>query len=157
VRRITDFGAFIDLGGIDGLLHVREMAWSRVEHPETVVKKGQKLQVLILEIDEERKRVALGLKQLQSDPWKKAAKDYKTGQMLTGKVVRLAPSCAFVELADGVEGIIPVSEISQQRINAPEDVLSIGQEVEARIKQIQTGQRRHHAQLESGCRRARNT
>lgn len=142
VRRITDFGAFIDIGGIDGLLHVREMGWSRVEHPDSVVKKGQKLQVLILDIDEERKRVALGLKQLQSDPWKKAAKNYRVGQMVKGKVVRLAPSVAFVELEDGVEGIIPVGEISETRINEPGDVLTVGQEVEARIKQIQTNQRR---------------
>jgi 4-hydroxy-3-methylbut-2-enyl diphosphate reductase len=142
VRRITDFGAFIDLGGVDGLLHVREMAWNRVEHPDQVVKKGQKLQVLVLEIDEERKRVALGLKQLQSDPWKKAAKNYRTGQMVTGKIVRIAPSCAFVELEEGVEGIIPIGEMSETRINTPEDVLSVGQEVEARIKQIQTNQRR---------------
>lgn len=142
VRRITDFGAFVDIGGIDGLLHVREMGWSRVEHPDSVVKKGQKLQVLILEIDEERKRVALGLKQLQSDPWKKAAKNFRVGQMVKGKVVRLAPSVAFVELEDGVEGIIPVGEISETRINEPGDVLVVGQEVEARIKQIQTNQRR---------------
>ncbi len=142
VRRITDFGAFVDIGGIDGLLHVREMGWSRVEHPDSVVKKGQKLQVLILEIDEERKRVALGLKQLQSDPWKKAAKNYRVGQTVTGKVVRLAPSVAFVELEDGVEGIIPVGEISETRINEPGDVLTVGQQVEARIKQIQTNQRR---------------
>lgn len=142
VRRITDFGAFIDIGGIDGLLHVREMAWSRVEHPEHIVKKGQKLQVLILEIDEERKRVALGLKQLQSDPWKKAAKNLRVGQMVKGKVVRIAPSCAFVELEDGIEGIIPIGEMSETRINTPEDVLAVGQEVESRIKQVQTNQRR---------------
>ncbi len=142
VRRITDFGAFVDIGGIDGLLHVREMGWSRVEHPDSVVKKGQKIQVLILDIDEERKRVALGLKQLQSDPWKKAAKNYRVGQTVTGKVVRLAPSVAFVELEDGVEGIIPVGEISETRINEPGDVLTVGQQVEARIKQIQTNQRR---------------
>jgi 4-hydroxy-3-methylbut-2-enyl diphosphate reductase len=142
VRRITEFGAFIDLGGIDGLLHVREMAWGRVEHPDQVVKKGQKLQVLILDIDEERKRVALGLKQLLSDPWKKAAKNYRVGQMLQGKIVRIAPSCAFVELEDGVEGIIPIGEMSETRINTPEDILSVGQEVEARIKMIQTNQRR---------------
>ena len=142
VRRITDFGAFIDIGGIDGLLHVREMAWSRVEHPDHIVKKGQKLQVLILEIDEERKRVALGLKQLQSDPWKKAAKNLRVGQMIKGKVVRIAPSCAFVELEDGIEGIIPIGEMSETRIDKPEDVMAVGQEIETRIKMVQTNQRR---------------
>lgn len=142
VRRITDFGAFVDIGGIDGLLHVREMAWGRVDHPENVVKKGQKLQVVVLDIDEERKRVALGLKQLQSDPWKTVAKDFAPGQMLKGKVVRIAPTCAFVELEGGIEGLIPIGEMSETRINTPEDVLEIGQEVEARVKQIQSGQRR---------------
>jgi 4-hydroxy-3-methylbut-2-enyl diphosphate reductase len=140
--RISVFGVFIDIGGIDCLLHVREMAWIRVEHPDHIVKKGQKLQVLILEIDEERKRVALGLKQLQSDPWKKAAKNLRVGQTVKGKVVRIAPSCAFVELEDGIEGIIPIGEMSETRINTPEDVVAVGQEVEARIKQVQTNQRR---------------
>jgi predicted RNA-binding protein with RPS1 domain len=142
VRRITDFGAFVDIGGLDGLLHVREMAWGRVDHPENVVKKGQKIQVMILDIDEERKRVALGLKQLQSDPWKTAAKNFAPGQMLKGKIARIAPTCAFVELEGGIEGIIPIGEMSETRINVPEDVLEIGQEVEARVKQIQSGQRR---------------
>ena len=97
---------------------------------------------MILEIDEERKRVALGLKQLQSDPWKKAAKNLRVGQMVKGKVVRIAPSCAFVELEDGIEGIIPIGEMSETRINTPEDVLAVGQEIESRIKQVQTNQRR---------------
>ena len=149
VRRITDFGAFVDLGGIDGLLHVREMAWGRVEHPDHVVKKGQKLQVLVLDIDEERKRVALGLKQLQSDPWKKVAGKYKPAQAVTGKIVRIAPSCAFMELEEGVEAIIPISEISEQRIKTPDEVLTVGQDVEGRIKQIQANQRRITVSLKS--------
>jgi transcriptional accessory protein Tex/SPT6 len=142
VRRITDFGAFVDIGGIDGLLHVREMAWGRVEHPSQVVKKGQKLQVLILELDEERKRVALGLKQLLPDPWKKAAKNFRTGQTVKGKVVRLAPTCAFVELEPGVEAIVPISEMSEERIKTPEEAVQVGQEVEGRIKSIQSNVRR---------------
>ncbi|MBW3636367.1 MAG: S1 RNA-binding domain-containing protein, partial [Armatimonadetes bacterium] len=142
VRRITDFGAFVDIGGLDGLLHVREMAWGRVEHPSQVVKKGQKLQVLVLELDEERKRVALGLKQLLPDPWKKAAKNFRTGQTVKGKVVRLAPTCAFVEIEPGVEAIVPISEMSEERIKTPEDALQVGQEVEGRIKSIQSNLRR---------------
>lgn len=142
VRRITDFGAFVDIGGIDGLLHVREMAWGRVEHPSQVVKKGQKLQVLILELDEERKRVALGLKQLLPDPWKKAAKNFRTGQVVKGKVVRLAPTCAFVEIEPGVEAIVPISELSEERIKTPEEAVTVGQEVEGRIKSIQSNVRR---------------
>ena len=142
VRRITEFGAFVDIGGLDGLLHVREMAWSRVDHPSSVVKKGQKLQVLILDIDEERRRVALGLKQLLPDPWKKAAKNYSVGQVVPIKILRLAPTVAFVELEPGIEAIIPISELSEDRINKPEDAVSIGQEVEGRIKSIQPNQRR---------------
>lgn len=142
VRRITEFGAFVDIGGLDGLLHVREMAWSRVDHPSSVVKKGQKLQVLILDIDEERRRVALGLKQLLPDPWKKAAKNYSVGQVVPIKVLRLAPTVAFVELEPGIEAIIPISELSEDRINKPEDAVSVGQEVEGRIKSIQPNQRR---------------
>ncbi len=142
VRRITDFGAFIDLGGVDGLLHVREMAWGRVEHPSNVVKKGQKLQVLVLDVNEETQRIALGLKQLLPDPWKKAAKNYRVGQTVTGKVMRLAPTVAFVEIEPGIEAILPVSEIAEERIREPGDVLTVGQEVEGRLKSIQTNQRR---------------
>ncbi len=142
VRRITDFGAFIDLGGVDGLLHVREMAWGRVEHPSNVVKKGQKLQVLVLDVNEETKRIALGLKQLLPDPWKKAAKNYRVGQTVTGKVVRLAPTVAFVEIEPGIEAVLPVGEIAEERIREPGDVLTIGQEVEGRLKSIATNQRR---------------
>lgn len=155
VRRITDFGAFIDIGGIDGLLHVREMAWNRVEHPSHIVQKGQKLEVLILDItadDRGQKRVALGLKQLQSDPWKKASVAYKTGQTVTGKVTHIAPSCAFVELEENIEAIIPISEMSEERIKTPEDVLTVGQEVEARVKQVQPGQRKITLSLRAAVR-----
>jgi 4-hydroxy-3-methylbut-2-enyl diphosphate reductase len=144
VRRITDFGAFIDLGGVDGLLHVREMSWGRVDHPKNVLKVDQKVEVLVLEIDESTKprRIALGLKQLQPDPWKKAARTYRPGQMITGKVTRLAPSCAFVELEEGIEAIIPISEMSEQRIKTPDEVLAVGQEIEGRVKQVEPRQRR---------------
>ena len=144
VSRITDFGAFIDLGGVDGLLHIREMSWGRLDHPSQVVKRGQKLEVLVLDIDESTKprRIALGLKQLQPDPWKKAARTYRSGQMVTGKVTRIVTSCAFVELEEGIEAIIPISEMSEQRIKSPEEVLQVGQEIEARIKQAEPGKRR---------------
>ncbi|HEY0072985.1 MAG TPA: S1 RNA-binding domain-containing protein [Abditibacteriaceae bacterium] len=144
VQRITDFGAFIDLGGIDGLLHVREMSWGRVDHPKNVLKVGQKVEVLVLDIDESTKpkRIALGLKQLLPDPWKKAARTYRPGQMITGKVTRLAPSCAFVELEEGIEAIIPISEMSEQRIKTPDEVLTVGQQIEGRVKQVEPRQRR---------------
>jgi 4-hydroxy-3-methylbut-2-enyl diphosphate reductase len=144
VQRITDFGAFIDLGGVDGLLHVREMSWGRVDHPKNVLKVGQKVEVLVLDIDESTKpkRIALGLKQLLPDPWKKAAQTYRPGQMITGKVTRLAPSCAFVELEEGIEAIIPISEMSEQRIKHPSEVLAEGQQIEGRVKQVEPRQRR---------------
>ena len=144
VSRITDFGAFIDLGGVDGLLHIREMSWGRLDHPSQVVKRGQKLEVLVLDIDESTKpkRIALGLKQLQPDPWKKAGRTYRQGQIVTGKVTRLVSTCAFVELEEGIEAIIPISEMSEQRIKAPTEVLQEGQEIEARIKQVEPGKRR---------------
>ena len=144
VQRITDFGAFIDLGGVDGLLHVREMSWGRVDHPKNVLKVGQKVEVLVLDIDESTKpkRIALGLKQLQPDPWKKAARTYRPGQMITGKVTRLAPSCAFVELEEGIEAIIPISEMSEERIKTPDEVLTVGQQIEGRVKQVEPRQRR---------------
>lgn len=104
--------------------------------------KGQKLQVLVLDVNEETKRIALGLKQLLPDPWKKAAKNYRVGQTVTGKVVRLAPTVAFVEIEPGIEAILPVSEIAEERIREPGDVLTVGQEVEGRLKSIQTNQRR---------------
>lgn len=157
VRRITDFGAFVDLGGLDGLLHVREMAWSRVDHPESIVKKGQKLQLLVLDLDEERKRVALGLKQLQSDPWKSAGQKYRSGQVITGKVTHLADTCAFVELEDGIEAIIPVSEISEEHIKVPSEVLTVGQQVEGRIKQVQAGQRRMTISLRAAVKEQERT
>lgn len=157
VRRITDFGAFVDLGGLDGLLHVREMAWSRVDHPENIVKKGQKLQLLVLDLDEERKRVALGLKQLQSDPWKTAGQKYRSGQVVTGKVTHLADTCAFVELEDGIEAIIPVSEISEEHTKVPSEVLSVGQQVEGRIKQVQAGQRRMTVSLRAAVKEKEQT
>lgn len=144
VQRITNFGAFIDLGGVDGLLHVREMSWGRVEDPHQVLKRGQKVEVLVLDIDESTtpRRIALGLKQLQPDPWKKVSRSYRTGQMVSGKVKRVEASCAFVEIEEGIEAIIPISEMSDQRIKAPSEVLSVGQEVEGRVKEVQPNKRR---------------
>ena len=155
VQRITDFGAFIDLGGVDGLLHIREMSWGRVDHPSQVVKRGQKLEVLVLDIDESTKprRIALGLKQLQPDPWKKAARTYRPGQMVTGKVTRIVTSCAFVELEEGIEAIIPISEMSEQRIKSPEEVLQVGQEIEARIKQVEPGNAAFRSASKRRCRK----
>jgi len=142
VRRLVDFGAFVDLGGVDGLLHTSDIAWRRVRHPKEVLKVGQKIEVLVLELDREKERISLGLKQLLPDPWKKAARNYRTGKLVKGTVTRILPSCAFVELEEGIEGVIPVSEISDKRVNSPEEVLQVGQEVEVKVLQVRARQRR---------------
>lgn len=142
VRRLTDFGAFVDLGGIDALLHVREMSWTHLHHPSEAVKVGDKFPVLILEIDRRTEKISVGRKQLLPDPWKKAVKTYRTGKVVKGTVTRIVPSGAFVHLEEGIDGIIPVGEISEKRISSPEEVLSIGQEVEVKVKQVSAKQRR---------------
>ncbi len=142
VRRLTDFGAFVDIGGVDGLLHVTDIAWTRLKHPSDVLKVGQKVDVLILEINRESEKVSLGLKQLLPDPWKKAARNYRTGKVVKGIVTRIVPSGAFVHLEEGIEGIIPVSEISDRHVASPDEVVHVGQEVEVKVLQVRAKQRR---------------
>ena len=134
VRSLTSYGAFVDIGGVDGLLHVSDMAWTRVRSPEDVLSVGQKLKVKILKIDPETKRISLGLKQLGQEPWETAADKYKVGQRVTGQVTRLADFGAFVEVEPGIEGLIHVSEMSWiQKVRKPSDVLKVGDTVEAVI------------------------
>lgn len=142
VRRIRDFGAFIDLGGIEGLLHVSEMSWTRIEHPSEVVKEGDRVQVVILDFDPESERISLGMRQLLPDPWKTAEQDYPVGARVRGKVTRIVPAGAFVRMPSGIEGIIPISEVAQRRVAKVSDVLSVGQEVEAKVIQVSGTQRR---------------
>ena len=132
VKNITDFGAFIDLDGIDGLLHVTDMSWARLNHPGELLKVGQQLEVQVLDINKEKERVSLGLKQMQSNPWDKIEERFPVGQKVGGKVTNLMPYGAFVQIEEGVEGLIHVSELSwTKRIARPSDVLTLGQEVEA--------------------------
>ncbi len=134
VKNITDFGAFIDLDGIDGLLHVTDMSWARLNHPSELIKVGQQLSVQVLDINKDKERVSLGLKQLQSNPWDKIEERFPVGQKVSGKVTNLMPYGAFVQIEDGVEGLIHVSELSwTKRIARPSDVLTLGQEVEALV------------------------
>jgi len=138
VKNITDYGAFIDLDGLDGLLHITDMSWGRVSHPSEVVKQGEELSVIILDIDRERERVSLGLKQLNSNPWEKIENKYPAGARVRGKVVNLVPYGAFVELEQGVEGLVHVTELSwTKRITKPSEVLKVGQEIEAIVLGIQ--------------------
>ena len=132
VKNITDFGAFIDLDGIDGLLHVTDMSWARLNHPAELIKVGQQLTVQVLDINKEKERVSLGLKQMQANPWDKIEERFPVGQKVGGKVTNLMPYGAFVQLEDGVEGLIHVSELSWvKRVARPSDVLTLGQQVEA--------------------------
>jgi small subunit ribosomal protein S1 len=132
VKNLTDFGAFIDLDGMDGLLHITDMTWGRLGHPSELVKVGQQLEVQVLDINKEKERVSLGLKQTQKNPWDQIEERFPAGQKVKGKITNLVPYGAFVELEDGVEGLIHVSELSwTKRIMRPSDILSVGQEVEA--------------------------
>lgn len=137
VKNITDFGAFIDLGGMDGLLHITDMSWGRTSHPSKVVKVGDSVEVMILDIDYEKERVSLGLKQKTPNPWEAIESKYAVGSRVHGRVVNLVPYGAFVELEAGVEGLVHVSEISWiQRVGRAADVLALGQEVDAVVLNI---------------------
>jgi len=137
VKNITDFGAFVDLGGMDGLLHITDMSWGRLNHPSEMLVIGQMLNVVILDVNKEKERVSLGLKQLQSNPWENIESKFPIGHHVKGKITKLVPYGAFVELSEGVEGLVHVSELSwTKRITRPSDVLTLGQEIEAVVLQI---------------------
>jgi small subunit ribosomal protein S1 len=143
VKNITDFGVFVDLNGMDGLLHITDMSWGRLNHPTELVGIGQKLELLILEVNREKERVSLGLKQLQNNPWENIEARYPVGQRVRGKVTKLVAYGAFVEIEEGVEGLVHVSELSWvKRIARPSDVLNVGQELEAVVLGINTDERK---------------
>lgn len=131
VKNVTDFGAFVDLGGVDGLLHISEMSWGRVENPKKVFKVGDNLRVLVKDINDTK--VALSLKFPETNPWAHASEDFAVGSVITGKVARMTDFGAFVELAPGVDALLHVSQISRAHVDKPADVLSIGQEIQAKI------------------------
>lgn len=142
VRRITDYGAFVDLGGVDGLLHVSEMSWTRINHPSEAVKVGAKIQVMILKLNLEQGRVSLGLRQILPDPWIEVQRLHKLGDVINARITRLVPFGAFVAVEGGVEGIIPNAELAHKRINKPEDVVEVGQEVEVKVIDLRPEERR---------------
>jgi len=143
VKNITSYGVFIDLGGVDGLIHITDLSWGRINHPEEVVELDQKLKVVILDFDDNKKRIALGLKQLSPHPWDSLDKDLKIGDKVKGKVVVLADYGAFIEIAPGVEGLIHVSEMSwSQHLRTAQDFLKVGDEVEAVILTLDREERR---------------
>ena len=140
VKNITDFGAFIDLGGADGLLHISEMSWGRVNDPSSVVKVGDVVKTFIKDINGEK--IALSMKFEDENPWVKAADKYAIGNVVTGKVVRFASFGAFVELEPGVDGLLHVSQISKERVEKPEDVLKVGQEITAKVVDFKAAEKK---------------
>ena len=143
VRSLTDYGAFVDIGGIDGLLHVAEMSWSRIKHPADLLAVGQQIETRILNIDPEKRRISLGLKQLQPQPWDSAAEKYKVGDRVRGTVTRVADFGAFVELEPGVEGLIHISEMSwSKKVRKTSDVVKPGETVEAVSLAVNAAERR---------------
>ncbi|MGZ8379451.1 MAG: 30S ribosomal protein S1, partial [Gemmatirosa sp.] len=137
VKNITDFGAFIDLGGVDGLLHITDMSWGRISHPSEMVQIGQELEIKVLDIDWDRERISLGLKQLQAYPWKDVAAKYPVGTRVQGKVVSITNYGAFIELEPGIEGLVHISEMSWTRnVRHPSKLVSIGETIEAVVLKV---------------------
>ena len=136
VTSIKSFGAFVDIGGVEGLIHITELSWKRVNHPSDVLKIGEEIDVFVLGVDKVKKKVALGLKELQPDPWVEAADLYKVGDIVKGKVVRLVKFGAFIELEKGLEGLCHISELSEKTVHRPEDAVKAGDEVQVKILRV---------------------
>lgn len=142
VRRLTDFGAFVDIGGVDGLIHVTDLSWAHVKHPSEIVQPDQEVEVKILSLDPERERIQLGLKQMQPKPWDLAPEKYPEGSVVTGKVVRITTFGAFVELEPGVDGLVHISQCAATRINKVEDAVNVGDVVNVKVLSVDTEARR---------------
>ncbi|MAV90369.1 MAG: 30S ribosomal protein S1 [Bdellovibrionaceae bacterium] len=143
VKNVTDYGAFIDLGGMDGLLHITDMSWGRVKHPSEILNVGDEVEVVVLKFDNEKERVSLGMKQLEDDPWQKVVEKFPVGLKTQGKIVSLADYGAFVELADGVEGLIHVSEMSwTKRVKHPSQIVKVDDVVDVQVLEVDTENRR---------------
>jgi small subunit ribosomal protein S1 len=142
ISNIVDFGAFVDLDGIDGLIHISELSWSHVNHPSEVLSVGETVRVKVLDIDRERQRISLGLKQTQEDPWRKVLDEYRQGDVLEGKVTKVVAFGAFVEIIPGVEGLVHISELAEHHVESPGEVVSPGDEVWVRILEIDESRRR---------------
>jgi small subunit ribosomal protein S1 len=142
VRNVTDFGAFIDLGGVEGLVHVSELSWQYVKHPRDVLSPGQQVQVYVMEVNRETKRIACSLKRLTSNPWSQAAEKLHPGDTVDGVITSVVPFGAFVRIADGVEGLVHVSEIADGSLRHPRDAVKEGQSVQVRVIDIEPQQQR---------------
>ncbi|OFK24923.1 30S ribosomal protein S1 [Olsenella sp. HMSC062G07] len=142
VSSIVDFGAFVDLGGIDGLIHISELSWNHVNHPSEVVKQGQEVEVQVLDVDLNRERISLGLKQTTDDPWKSLVKKYPAGAIVEGVVTKLVTFGAFVDLGDGVEGLVHISEMANKHVDVPAQVCSVGDKMQVKVMEVDLDRRR---------------
>jgi small subunit ribosomal protein S1 len=142
ISNIVDFGAFVDLEGIDGLIHISELSWSHVNHPSEILSIGDKVRVKVLDIDRDRQRISLGLKQTQEDPWQTALSTYKEGDVVEGTVTKIVAFGAFVEIMSGVEGLVHISELSQQHVESPTEVVRPGDEVKVQVLEVDDSRRR---------------
>lgn len=142
VSSIVNFGAFVDLGGVDGLVHVSELSWKHIDHPSEVVEVGQEVTVEVLDVDMERERVSLSLKATQEDPWQQFARTHQIGQVVPGKVTKLVPFGAFVRVEEGIEGLVHISELAERHVEVPEQVVQVGTEIFVKIIDIDLDRRR---------------
>ena len=142
ISNIVDFGAFVDLDGIDGLIHISELSWSHVNHPSEILTIGQTVEVKVLDIDRDRQRISLGLKQTQEDPWQRVVDTYHVGDELEGAVTKVVAFGAFVEILEGVEGLVHISELAQQHVENPREIVAPGDEVKVKILEIDSERRR---------------
>jgi small subunit ribosomal protein S1 len=142
VSSIVNFGAFVDLGGVDGLVHVSELSWRHVEHPSEVVTVGEEVEVEVLDVDLERERVSLSLRATQEDPWKEFERRYKAGEVIEGEVTKLVPFGAFVRVAEGIEGLVHISELSESHVESAEEIAQVGDRVRVRVVDVDVSRRR---------------
>ena len=142
VSRITDFGAFVDLGGVDGLIHISEISWGRISNPKEVLSEGQEVEVIVLDVDKEKGKISLSLKDAANNPWNTAAEKYAIGSIVEGKVVRMVPFGAFIELEPGVDGLVHISQIANKHVVKPEDELTIGQMIQVKVLDVNPEQKK---------------
>ena len=151
VSSIVDFGAFVDLGGIDGLIHISELSWNHVNHPSEVVKVGQEVEVQVLDVDLNRERISLGLKQTTEDPWRALVKKYPVGAIVEGTVTKLVPFGAFVDLGEGIEGLVHISEMANKHVDQPSQVTHVGDKVQVKVMEIDLDRRRISLSMKSAA------
>ena len=142
VKSLTSYGAFVDIGGIDGMIHISELSWNRIKHPSEVVKVGDTVEVTIKKLDDENKKISLGFKKLEDNPWEILKRDYPVGTVVDAKIVGLAAFGAFANVIPGIDGLIHISQISWDRVKTPGDVLKVGDEVKCEITDIDFDKKR---------------